>query len=171
MRRQTWRRLGLGGLLASGLVAGSLFALPAFAHEESDRDDDRTALQSQATVTVDQATQTALAQFPGATVHEVKLDDEDGVLVYEVELVDSAGVEHEVKVNATTGAVVATETEGVDDADVHEAAEVEDRHESGEVHEAETADDSHRDGTETETETETESETETHQSGEIEHED
>lgn len=57
-------------------------------------------------VTEDQAKAAALAQFPGATVGSVQLDDENGQLVYSVELTDASGVSQDVKVDAMTGTVL-----------------------------------------------------------------
>lgn len=57
-------------------------------------------------VTADQAKAAALVQFPGATVISVQLDDENGQLVYSVELTDASGVSQDVKVDAMTGTVL-----------------------------------------------------------------
>lgn len=73
---------------------------------------EQAALQAQATITADQANQTALGQFPGGSVKATHLGDENGTAVYEVYLVDSAGKSQEVKVDAKTGAVVADQGDG-----------------------------------------------------------
>ena len=76
--------------------------------------DESAALQSQATITVDQARQAALAANPGTTVTKAELGNENGSLVYDVEL--SNGMD--VKVDAGNGQILATDT-----ADANEAPE------------------------------------------------
>lgn len=67
---------------------------------------------SQAKITVDQAKQTALGQYPGATVKQTYLEREHGVLVWDVELVDASGKSWDVKVDANSGQIVTTSDEG-----------------------------------------------------------
>lgn len=74
--------------------------------------DEAAALASQAKVSSDQARAAALAQFPGATIQQVELDNEDGSLVYSVQLADSAGKTQEVKVDAGTGQVLQVQADG-----------------------------------------------------------
>ena len=53
--------------------------------------------------------QAALAQHPGTTaanITDTELDHKNGVLVYEVDLTDTAGKKFEVKLDAKTGAVL-----------------------------------------------------------------
>ncbi len=71
------------------------------------------ALQSTATITSAQAETAALAVNPGTTVVKTGLDNENGVLVYSVEL--SNGMD--VKVDAGTGKVLYTEQAGNDAAE------------------------------------------------------
>lgn len=79
---------------------------------EQDEAAEAAALQAQATITLEQAKQAALAQFPGGSVLDAELEDENGAVVYGVEVRDAKGAEHDVKVDAKTGAVVATQAEG-----------------------------------------------------------
>lgn len=71
--------------------------------------EEATSLQQLATLTAEEAKQAALREFPGATVGTVELDNENGSVVYSVHLTDSAGVEHDVKVDAGNGNVLAVE--------------------------------------------------------------
>lgn len=71
-------------------------------------------LQSLAKITLEQAQRAALEAVPGATVHEGELDEEDGYVVYEIELIQN-GREVDVIVDAGTGDVLAIEPE--DDRD------------------------------------------------------
>jgi len=70
--------------------------------------DEAAALQTKATITSAQAEAAALAANPGATVVKSELDNENGVLVYSVEL--SNGMD--VKVDAGNGKVLHTEQAG-----------------------------------------------------------
>jgi uncharacterized membrane protein YkoI len=59
-----------------------------------------------APLTVADATRIALARFPGADVLEVEHDTERGREIFEVELRDRGGVEHELVIDATNGLIV-----------------------------------------------------------------
>lgn len=76
--------------------------------------DEAAALQSKATITAGAAEQAALAANPGTSVIKTGLDNENGVLVYSVEL--SNGMD--VKVDAGTGKVIHTEQAGNDATEV-----------------------------------------------------
>ncbi len=67
---------------------------------------DAQALASQAQITQHQAEQAALAANPGTTAVHSSLGDEDGTVVYDIELSNGS----DVKVNARTGAIVATDS-------------------------------------------------------------
>jgi uncharacterized membrane protein YkoI len=84
------------------------------------------ALASQAKITADQATAAALAKFPGATVGKVELDNENGVLAYSVQLKDTAGTGQDVKVDATSGAVLSAQADAPETPGGPEAAETAD---------------------------------------------
>ncbi len=75
--------------------------------EGMNESDESAALASQAKITADEAKAAALAANPGATVVEVELDNENGALVYSVELNNGA----DVKVDAGNGAILHTETD------------------------------------------------------------
>jgi len=68
--------------------------------------DEATALASMATITVEQAKTAALAANPGTTVIKAELDNENGVLVYSVELSNGS----DVKVDAGNGAILYTDS-------------------------------------------------------------
>jgi uncharacterized membrane protein YkoI len=72
--------------------------------------DETAALQDKATISADDAQQAALAANPRTTVVETELDNENGVLVYSVEL--SNGMD--VKVDAGNGTILHTEQDGND---------------------------------------------------------
>ena len=78
------------------------------ANEGLSEADESAALAGQATLTSDQAQAAALAANPGATVVKVELDNENGKLVYSVELSNGS----DVKVDAGNGAILYTDTAG-----------------------------------------------------------
>jgi hypothetical protein len=67
--------------------------------------DEAIALQSQATITAEKATAAALAANPGSAVVKVELDNENGALVYSVELDNGS----DVKVDAGNGSVLSSD--------------------------------------------------------------
>jgi len=71
--------------------------------------------------TADQARAAALAQFPGATVEQVELQDENGALAWGVELTDASGAVQEVKVDGNSGQIVSTQADGAETHDTTEA--------------------------------------------------
>ena len=80
------------------------------------------ALASKATISEQQAIDAALAANPGTTMVKVSLDDENGLVVYSVELSNGA----DVHVDATTGQIASTDQVGEqEDANEveHEGAE------------------------------------------------
>ncbi|HEV7889922.1 MAG TPA: PepSY domain-containing protein [Pyrinomonadaceae bacterium] len=93
------------------------------ANEREDREDGEEAedraegaeserLKSLARITPEQARDAALAQVPG-TVKKVKLENEDGNVVYGVEVKTASG-ERDVKVDAGDGRVLHVEQDGED---------------------------------------------------------
>jgi uncharacterized membrane protein YkoI len=123
---------GAMGVLTAGYLLGSVSLGGAFAQtaptaptpaqtqtapaakEQSEGNDaaESAALASQAKITADQANAAALAQFAGGTVKKTELESENGTVVYGIKLTDSAGKQQDVKVDATTGKVLAAEADG-----------------------------------------------------------
>lgn len=79
--------------------------------------DEAKELAKLATITPEQARAAALARFPGGTVKADHLENENGSVVYSVEVVDSSGAEHDVKVDAGNGTVLQVEAETADGAE------------------------------------------------------
>jgi uncharacterized membrane protein YkoI len=61
---------------------------------------------AQARISLDDASRIALEQFPDGTVESVELDHHRGIEVYEVEVQTGRWTEHEVIIDAHTGAVI-----------------------------------------------------------------
>src|SRR5207249_7488740 len=76
----------------------------------SNRGTDQAALAAKATVTKQQAEQTALTASPGNTIDHSRLAETNGTVFWDVDFTNGGGV----TVNAQTGAVIATEAAGTD---------------------------------------------------------
>lgn len=92
--------------------------------------DEAAALQGQATISAEEAQAAAEAANPGAKAVKVELDNENGVLVYSVELDNGL----DVKIDAGNASVLHTEQAGDDTAE--EANEAGDSDNVQEEHEA-----------------------------------
>ena len=107
-------------------VAGATLNTSAFAAKtesnsnvEVSDEQDQLLLEKEATITKEESISIALKEVSGK-VTDVELEDEDGTIVYGVEIVDAQGIEHDVKVDAKTGKVLKVEA---DDEEETEGAE------------------------------------------------
>ena len=78
------------------------------------------ALRSKATVTPDEARNAALAAVPGKA-GEVELDNENGNVVYSVEVAKTDGSQTDVKVDAGNATVLSQEADGEEGNDAEQA--------------------------------------------------
>ena len=76
-------------------------------NEADEAEDDDAVPAGDAAITPEEAETAALAEFPGATVVEVELEDEGGVLAYSIEFADGM----EVVVDANDGTIITTEVD------------------------------------------------------------
>ena len=72
---------------------------------EVDDEVEQAQLEKEATLTEDESTSIALNELNGK-VTDTELEDEDGTIVYSIEITDDQGVKHDVKVDAKSGKVV-----------------------------------------------------------------
>jgi uncharacterized membrane protein YkoI len=72
------------------------------------------ALVSLAKISEADARNAALARFPGATIQKASLEDENGNVVWAIELTDANKAAQEVKVDAGNAAILAVEAGGAD---------------------------------------------------------
>jgi uncharacterized membrane protein YkoI len=72
------------------------------------------ALAALAKISEADARKAALAKFPGATIQKATLEDENGNVVWAVELTDANKAAQEVKVDAGNAAILAVEAGGAD---------------------------------------------------------
>ena len=56
-------------------------------------------------ISIEDAMSIALEQIPGEIV-KVELDTEDGILVYEVDIMTAQGIKYEMEIDAQTGRIV-----------------------------------------------------------------
>ena len=108
------------------LTLTALLALLFFHPTASAQDDDDAEIRgtihvergadlaSLAKISAAEARLAALKAFPGADIDEVELENEDGFLVYEVELTTN-GEEMEVLIDAGDGSLLKSEREDDDD--------------------------------------------------------
>ncbi len=85
--------------------------------------EEATLLEGLATISADEASEAATAAVPGE-VAKVELDDENGSVVYSVEIVDSTGAQIDVKVDAGDGTVLDQQAD--DESEDESATEADD---------------------------------------------
>ena len=94
--------------------------------KENDEEENDTQTQAelakQAKITEEAATKTALEKVPG-TVNQVELEDENGTIVYGIEVVSTDGTQQDVKVDAQTGKIVKVEADDVENGEENDEAE------------------------------------------------
>ena len=106
----------MGGGVAGSLLNTSVFAANSNSNskvEVSDEQEEKQ-LQKEATVTEEAAVSAALQEVSGKA-GEAELEDEDGTVVYGVEVTDDQGKKFDVKVDAKTGKVLKAEADDEDE--------------------------------------------------------
>lgn len=56
-------------------------------------------------ISIDDAMEIALEQIPGEVV-KVELDTDNGMLVYEVDIISMQGIKYEIEIDAQTGRII-----------------------------------------------------------------
>ena len=96
-------------LIATGLITALVASTMTVSMAGTGSSDENEAeLVSQATLSNEQAVAIALAQVPGK-VAETEIEKEDGVLVWEVEVVNNQNEIYEITIDANTGEVLEKE--------------------------------------------------------------
>ncbi|MGE7666882.1 PepSY domain-containing protein [Ureibacillus composti] len=103
--------------LAVGIIAGGGYT---FVNADIQDSESQAELAKQAKITEQEATKIALEKVPG-TVDEVELENEDGLIVYEFEIVGEDGSEQDIEVDAKTGKIVKVEDDDGENDDVSQA--------------------------------------------------
>lgn len=99
----------------TGITFLTITAGLALGHDKEDKDHESTLAHS-ATITMEQAIETAKAKFPGRVI-ESELESEDEGLVYEVKIVSASGETQEFEIDAQSGKILKTEIEQENDDD------------------------------------------------------
>ena len=117
--------------LAAAILAGGGFSIahaaapqdkPTTEVAEENDTQNQAELAKQAKITEEEATKTALEKVPG-TVNEVELEDEDGTIVYGIEVVSTDGTQQDVKVDAQTGKIVKVEADDEENGEENDEEE------------------------------------------------
>ncbi len=110
------------GFAVKGVVA--LEQLPAEVRAGSIKikDDDERAMASQARITSSGAARIATTALPGKVV-KTEMEDENGYLIWEVEVIGSKGKETKLKIDAGNGYLLAAEKDDGKDADAEDKDE------------------------------------------------
>lgn len=90
------------------LLAGSLAATPGVARD-LDQDEALRLRREGVIMPFEQLMQRLERHYPGATLLEAELEEEDGVLVYEVEILTTLGVVRELELDARDGQILKDE--------------------------------------------------------------
>ena len=104
--------------LVATIIAGGSYSYIAHAqskdkpaeHVEVNDAQEQATLAKQATITEEEAIKTALEKVPG-TVQKVELEDEDGTVVYGIEVKAKDASVQDVKVDAKTGKIIKVEND------------------------------------------------------------
>lgn len=97
--------LGVSSLLAAGAVAA---ALAGQSDGRNDNDDRNPNLVNEVVIGVDQAISIALADIPGKII-EAEIELENGVTVWEIEVLDESNQVFEFEIDANTGEILEKE--------------------------------------------------------------
>lgn len=90
------------------LLAGFLSAEPSLARD-LDQDEALRLRREGVILPFEQMMKELEQQHPGSTLLEAELEEEDGVLVYEVEILTLKGVVRELELDARNGAILKDE--------------------------------------------------------------
>ena len=92
-----------------GLVGGAMLCVASIGFA-TNSEDHAPKTNSGTTITMDEAIKAATAHFPGK-VKESELEEEDGKSMYEISIVNEAGVSQEIEVDAHSGTILNSEQE------------------------------------------------------------
>ncbi|TBU97427.1 PepSY domain-containing protein [Phytopseudomonas dryadis] len=101
---------GIRGLSIVSLVLLVLLSGIAGARD-LDQDEARHLRLSGVIMPLDQLMRAALERYPGATLLEAELEEDDGIFIYEVELLTREGVVRELELDARDGRILKDEVD------------------------------------------------------------
>lgn len=97
--------------IVTSIIALSIAGGAATLYAKKDReksDINKASLVQEATLTIDDAIKVALADMPGKVI-EAELEKDDGVMVWEIELVNNQNELYEFEIDANSGAILESE--------------------------------------------------------------
>ncbi|WP_066073778.1 PepSY domain-containing protein [Neobacillus soli] len=102
----------IGGGLAGSVLNTSVFAASSDSTSKVEVSDkqEQQKLEKEATITKEEAISAALKEVAGKAT-KTELEDEDGAVVYGIEVTDNQGKKQDVKVDAKTGKVLKVEAD------------------------------------------------------------
>ena len=103
------------GILLGAVVVVAISATAAWQIQHEIKEV-QAGLLAQATISPEQARETALAAVPGGTIVDAEIEEEDGRLIYafDIKVAGQRGT-HDVEIDARTGALLQDEAEDEDD--------------------------------------------------------
>ena len=108
--RGRWRISMLSAFLC-GLLAFS--AVPSVGHADNDQDRARQALLAGKVLPLRVVLDKVESQYPGDPV-EIEFEEDDGIYLYEIKLLQSAGNIIKLKVDAQTGEIIRVKGRGIE---------------------------------------------------------
>lgn len=96
-------------LLVALLASGSLASPSQVLSRDLDQDEALELRQKGVILPLEHLLESALGRYPGARLLEAELEEDDDRYEYEVELLTPAGVVREIKLDASTGALLKDE--------------------------------------------------------------
>lgn len=96
-------------LLVALLASSALAATSQVLSRDLDQDEALELRQKGIILSLEQLLQSAMGRYPGARLLEAELEEDDDRYEYEVELLTPAGVVREIKLDASTGALLKDE--------------------------------------------------------------
>jgi uncharacterized membrane protein YkoI len=100
--------LATGTVLAERVTYQSSARIPNIQRTDAQ---EAEAMRQVTRITLEQAKAIALKAVPGGTIKDAELDNEDGNVVYEVEVIDQKGIEHDLVIDAGNGKVLVNEVD------------------------------------------------------------
>lgn len=95
-------------LAGFSLVIALLGSLPSSAHD-IDQDEALKLREGGLILPLESLLEKALSRYPGARLLEAELEFDDGIYMYEVELLTRDGVAREIELDAATGQILKDE--------------------------------------------------------------
>jgi uncharacterized membrane protein YkoI len=102
----------LSGRFVKGLLALTLLSASGLSSARDLDQDEALRLRQEGKIRpLEQLISQAYARYPKATLLEAELEEEDGVYVYEIELLVDKGVVRELEISATDGTILKDEVD------------------------------------------------------------